>query len=189
MMMDDEKAVYLFDKVTEHSIVQCSALVKAGVDILQVGDDIGMQSSIMMSVDMYVKWIKPRLKRVIEEVKAINPDVLVQYHSCGFIEPYIDHLVEAGIDILNPVQPESMEFKKIHAKYKDVLSFNGTVGTQTTMPFGTPGEVYAKVHEQLDIAGAKGGLFCAPTHVLEPEVPWENIIAYVNACREYKPKK
>lgn len=189
MMTDDDKANYLFDKITEDSIVQCSALVEAGVDILQVGDDIGMQSTIMMGVDMYVEWIKPRLKKVIDAVKEINPDVLIQYHSCGFIVPYIDHLVEAGIDILNPVQPESMDFKELYNKYNDVLSFNGTVGTQTTMPFGTPDDVYAKVHENLDLVGPNGGLFCAPTHVLEPEVPWENILAYVEACREYNPNK
>ena len=53
------------------------------------------------------------------------------------------------------------------------------------MPFGTPEEVKAQVKKNLDIAGKKGGLFVAPTHLIEPEVPWENILAYVEACREY----
>ena len=106
------------------------------------------------------------------------------YHSCGFVEPFIPDLIEAGIDILNPVQPESMDFGKLHAEYGDVLSFNGTLGTQTTLPFGTPDEVRAVVKRNLDIAGDKGGLVVAPTHVVEPEVPWENIEAYVKACKE-----
>lgn len=55
------------------------------------------------------------------------------------------------------------------------------------MPFGTPEEVKAVVKKHLDIAGPKGGLFVAPTHLLEPEVPWENIRAYVEACSEYHP--
>ena len=188
MMVDDEKAVFIFDKLTEDAIIQCTSFAKAGVDIIRMGDDVGMQSTIMMSVDMYSKWIKPRLKKVIDEVKKVNPDVLIQYHSCGYITPFIDHLVDAGIDILNPVQPESMEFKEIYDKYKDKLSFNGTIGTQTTMPFGTPEEVYNKVHDNLNIVGPMGGLFCAPTHILEPEVPWENILAYVKACKDYNPK-
>ena len=61
------------------------------------------------------------------------------------------------------------------------LSFNGTIGTQTTMPFGTPEEVKATVRRNLELAGPRGGLLCCPTHMLEPEVPWENIEAYVEA--------
>ena len=98
----------------------------------------------------------------------------------------IPHLIEAGIDVLDPVQPECMDFGEIHAAYGDVLSFHGTIGTQTTMPFGTPDDVRREVFKNLDIAGDKGGLFVAPTHMLEPEVPVENLVAYINACKEYK---
>ncbi len=157
--------------------------------MLFFGDDIGMQSSIMMSEDMYVEWFKPRLTKLIKEVKAINPDILIFYHSCGYIEPFIPHLIEAGVDVLNPIQPECMDFEEIHAKYGDKISFHGTIGTQTTMPFGTPDEVKAEVTKNLTLAGKKGGLFCAPTHMLEPEVPWENILAYVEACKEFNPNK
>jgi len=78
-----------------------------------------------------------------------------------------------------------MDFGEIYQKYGDRLSFHGTIGTQSIMPFGTPEEVKAQVKKNLDIAGKKGGLFVAPTHLIEPEVPWENILAYVEACREY----
>ena len=111
----------------------------------------------------------------------------MQYHSCGYITPFIDDLIEVGVDILNPIQPESMNFEDIHGKYGKVLSFNGTIGTQTTMPFATAEEVYDLVHKNLAIAGEKGGLICSPTHMLEPDVPWENIIAYIEACRDFKP--
>ncbi len=75
--------------------------------------------------------------------------------------------------------------RKIHEKYGDRLSYNGTLGTQTTMPFGTPDEVRAVVLRNLEIAGPAGGLFCRPTHLLEPEVPWANVEAYVSACKEF----
>jgi len=138
-----------------------------------------------MSAEMYDLWLKPRLARVIREARAANPDVLIFYHTCGFVEPLIDRLVDAGVDILNPVQPECMDFKTIHDRFGSQLSFNGTLGTQTTMPFGSPKDVRDVVFRNLDIAGEKGGLFCCPTHLLEPEVPWENIEAYVAACKEY----
>jgi uroporphyrinogen decarboxylase len=93
--------------------------------------------------------------------------------------------MEAGIDVLNPVQPECMDFAELHATYGEVLSFHGTLGTQTTMPFGTPDEVRAVVRKNLAIAGPKGGLWVAPTHLLEPEVPIANVLAYVDACRNW----
>lgn len=186
MAAEDEMATYLFDTVTEFARLRATALAGAGADVLFFGDDIGMQSRLMMSPELYREWIKPRLTHVITAAKAVKPDLLIAYHSCGYITPLIDDLIEAGVDILNPIQPECMEFSELHAEFGDRLSFWGVIGTQTTMPFGTPEEVRQAVWRNLDIAGSKGGLFCTPTHVLEPEVPWANIIAYVDACRDYR---
>ena len=144
-----------------------------------------MQSSIMMSKELYCKYIKPRLKRVIDAAKAINPELIVFYHSCGHVTPFIPDLIEAGVDVLNPVQPESMNFEEVYREYGDRISFCGTLGTQTLMPFGTPEEIRETVFRYLDMVGEKGGLLICPTHVLEPEVPVENVVAYIEACKEY----
>ncbi len=189
MMMEDEIANYLLDKIMNISIDRAKLYVDAGVDILFIGDDIGMQHNIMMSVNMYVKWLKPRLKHLIDEVKNINPNVLVFYHSCGYIIPFIPHLIEAGIDVLNPIQTECMDFKEVYDKFHDKLSFHGTIGTQKVIPLGNPEEVRNEVFKNLDIAKTNGGLFVAPTHLLEPDVPWENIMAYVEACKGYNKLK
>ncbi|WP_373218282.1 uroporphyrinogen decarboxylase family protein [Ruminococcus sp. 5_1_39BFAA] len=189
MMDDNEIAHFLFDKVLELSTIRAVSYAKAGVDVLFFGDDIGMQRSIMMSEELYCEWIKPRLKKLIDTVKAINPEIAIFYHSCGFIEPFIPHLIEAGVDVLNPIQSECMDFEDIFHKYGDKISFHGTIGTQTVMPFGTPEEVKEAVWKNLDIVGPKGGLMVAPTHMLEPEVPLVNVLAYVEACRTYKTKK
>ena len=98
----------------------------------------------------------------------------------------IPHLIDAGIDVLDPVQPECMSFEDIYKEFGDRISFHGTIGTQTTMPFGTPDEVRREVFKNLEIAGDKGGLLVSPTHMLEPEVPVENLVAYINACRDFK---
>lgn len=189
LMMDmageDDKAVFLLDTVTAIACQRATGFARAGVDAFHFGDDIGMQSSLMMSLDYYRAWIKPRLARVCAAVKAVNPDAIITYHSCGYVTPAIDDLIEAGVEVLNPVQPECMDFAEIHAQFGDRLSFWGTIGTQTTMPFGTPEDVRAAVFRNLEIAGDRGGLFCTPTHMLEPEVPWENIEAYVTACRDF----
>ena len=186
MISGDPIIELLFDRITDAAEKRAAIYAKAGADYLFIGDDIGMQHSAMMSLNMYRLWLKPRLKRVIQSAKAVNPDIIIIYHSCGYIEPFIPDLIESGIEVLNPVQPECMSFEKIYSEYSGALSFHGTVGTQTVMPFGTPGEVAATVKRNLSIAGPKGGLLPAPTHILEPDVPWENVKAYIKACREYK---
>ena len=185
MAMEDEKAIWLLDTITEKACQRARAFAKAGVDILGLGDDVGMQESLMVSKEMYRQWFKPRLAKVIAAAKEVKPEILISYHSCGYVTPLIGEFIEAGVDILNPVQPECMDFKEVFAEYGGRISFNGTIGTQQLMPHGTPEQVKAEVWRNLEIAGEKGGLFCCPTHMLEPEVPWENIEAYVQACREF----
>lgn len=186
MMMEDPMAEALLDKVTDSAVLRAESYARNGADAIYLGDDVGMQHTIMMRDSMYCTWLKPRLKRVIDAARAINPDIIVFYHSCGFVTPLIPHLIDAGVDVLNPVQPECMDFGEIHAQFGDRLSFNGTIGTQTTMPFGTPEDVRREVFKNLEIAGDKGGLFVCPTHLLEPEVPVENVVAYIKACQDFK---
>jgi len=187
MAMEDEKAGFLLDAITARSILRAEAFARAGVDGIHLGDDIGTQRALMMAPEFYREWLKPRLAKVIAAAKAIKPDVLIEYHTCGYVLPLIGDLIEAGVDVLHPVQPECMDFAEVHAQYGDRLSFSGTLGTQSTMPFGTPDDVRAVVHRNLTIAGPQGGLWCTPTHLLEPEVPWENVEAYVEACKSYRP--
>ncbi len=185
MMSEEESADFVLDKVLDVSLTKAKLYAEAGVDILFIGDDVGMQNSLMMSENLYVDWLKPRLKKIITEVKKINPNILVFYHSCGTVTQLIPHFIEAGIDVLNPIQSECMDFERIFNEFKGQVSFHGTIGTQKIMPFGTAEDVRNEVFRNLKIAGDKGGLFVAPTHLLEPEVPWENIIAYVQACKDY----
>lgn len=185
MMSEEPSAEYLLDKITDLAIQRAEYFIRTGEDVLYFGDDVGMQRTIMMSEQLYCTWLKPRLKKVVDAAHALKEDIIIFYHSCGFVEPFIPHLIDVGIDVLNPVQPECMDFEQIHAAYGDRISFHGTIGTQTTMPFGTPEEIRSLVFHNLDIAGEKGGLLVSPTHLLEPEVPWENIKAYIEACRDY----
>jgi uroporphyrinogen decarboxylase len=186
MMDGDPKATILLDKVTEIATLRAEAYARAGVDILYLGDDVGTQRGALMSEELYVEWLKPRLKKVIRAAKAIRPELIVFYHSCGLATAFIPHLIEAGIDVMNPIQPECMDFKEIHEAYGDRLTFHGTIGTQVTMPFGSPEDVRREVFKNLEIAGDRGGLFAAPTHTLEPGVPWDNLLAYAKACRDFK---
>lgn len=184
-LINPELATALLDRLTV-SAIECAAhLAQAGVDILETGDDVGMQTGMMMSPRVWRRWLKPRLAQVIATARRVKPDILVFYHSDGNIESIIPELIEIGVDVLNPIQPECMDPAKLKQEYGSDLAFWGTIGTQTTMPFGTPEEVKRVVRERIETVGRGGGLLLAPTHVIEPEVPWENIQAFFDAIEEY----
>ena len=178
MHTEPELAELLFDRITDHAIEAVRLYAECGYDIIALGDDIGMQSSTMMSVQMWQRFLKPRLAKIIAEIKGIDEEVLVFHHSCGYISPFIEGLIECGIDILNPIQPECMDIKAIKADYGSRLSFWGGIGTQTTLPFGTAAEVKERVRELYELFKDEGGIVICPTHTIEPEVPWENLEAY-----------
>lgn len=189
MMTENESATILFDRITEFACSKARVYASAGVDILSLGDDIGTQNSLMLDVGLWEKWLQPRLKEVIMAAREIKPDILIFYHSCGYITPFIEKLIDTGIDILNPIQPECMDFNDIHDQYGDRLSFWGTVGTQQLLPYGTGEDVKRVTMERLEKCGIKGGIVVGPTHMVEPEVPWENIMAIIEAAKEFEKEK
>lgn len=183
--VNEKVATCLLDRITELRCYQAKKFAEAGVDILILGDDIGMQDRMMMAPEMWRKWLKPRLKEIIESALSIKPDTFIFYHSDGYIEPVIADLIEIGVNVLNPVQPGCMNPAKLKKEYGDRLAFWGTIGTQTTMPFGEPEDVKKEVKERMETVGEGGGLVIAPSHSIEPEVPWENVLAFFEAVREY----
>jgi uroporphyrinogen decarboxylase len=180
-----EFATALLDKMLALRIFMVTRLAEAGVDILHTGDDLGMQHTLLMSVPLWRKWFKPRLAQVWAAARRVKPDILISYHSDGYIEPFIPDLIEMGLDLLNPVQPECMDPAEIKRKYGDRLAFFGTIGIQTTLPFGSPDDVRREVRQRIETVGKGGGLVLAPSHLLEPDVPWENILAFFEAAETY----
>lgn len=183
---NEEFAEALLDKITALKCALAEKWTRAGVDILITADDVGMQDGLLLSPAMYRKWLKPRLKQVIDAAKAVNPDVLIFYHSDGNIWDIIPDLLEVGVEILNPIQPECMDPVRVMEEYGDRCSFWGTIGTQTTLPFGSTVDVEQACRAMLDARKGKGGLILAPTHLVEPEVPLENVEALVRIVREYE---
>lgn len=160
------------------------AMARSGVDMIRTGDDVAGQQGMIFGADRWRKTLKPLWKDVYAAARAVNPDVVVWYHSDGNVMDIIEDLIEIGVNILNPVQPECMDLALLKREYGSRLVFDGAVGTQSVMPFGTPEQVRDTVRRMKDLLGAGGGLVLSPTHVLEPEVPVENVLAFVEACRE-----
>ena len=150
MLSDDPIAEACLDRILGVKREMAARYAALGVDIIIFGDDVGTERAMMMSADLWRKWLKPRLREVISAAKDVNPNVLCYYHSDGAIEEIIEDLIETGVDILNPVQPECMNPIKLKERFGGELSFWGTLGTQTTMPFGTPGDVRRVCTEMIE---------------------------------------
>ncbi len=185
MLRNQPFAECLLEKITQIRCFQARRLAEAGVDLLKIGDDVGTQLSLLMSRKMYRQWFQPRHARVIAAARAVRRDLPVCYHSDGNCWEVIPDLIEAGVTVLNPVQPECLDLAAVKREFGKDLVFMGGVGTQTTRPFETAAEVYETVRRTIDTLGPTG-FFPCPTHVLEPEVPWENIAAYLRAVEEYR---
>jgi uroporphyrinogen decarboxylase len=189
MVLYPELTNYQLDRVGAIRCEFARRYAAAGCDILGLGDDVSTQLAMMMKVETWREYLKPRLAAVIRAAKAVKPDILVYYHGDGNLQAIIPELIEIGVEILNPIQPECMDPVAIKRQYGDRLSFSGTVGTQTTMPFATPDEVRQVCRQRIRDVGRGGGLSLAPTHVLEPEVPWANIQAFIETVQEHNAKR
>ena len=181
-LLDGEDiAITLLDKLTEIRVGMARRYAQCGVDVLMLGDDVATQEDMMISPALWRETLKPRLAEVIRAAKEINPEILIFYHGDGNMERIIPELIEIGVEILNPVQPECMDPRRMKELYGDRLAFWGCIGTQTTMPFCTPDEIRQTVRQLIDEVGIGGGLLLAPTHTLEPDVPWANVEAFLEA--------
>ena len=182
-------ADFLLDFYAARSTRMAEEFARAGVDCICLGDDVGTQRGMMMSVEMWRAHLKPRLAGVIAAIRnAQRPGqhVYVRYHSDGDIREIIGDLIDIGVDILNPMQPECMPPDATIAQYQHRVAFWGLIGTQTLMPFGTPADIRTFIDRCA--AWHRGGarLIIAPTHVLEPDVPYANIVALAEAVHAVK---
>jgi uroporphyrinogen decarboxylase len=158
------------------------------ISVISEADDLGTQTSTIMNPAQIRKMIIPRFQTIFTHVKKRLPQVKVFMHSCGAVRPLIPDLVEAGMDILNPVQftAAGMGLEGLKSEFGDVLTFwGGGVDTQSTLNHGTPQEVADEVRRIIDILAPGGGFVFAPVHNVQDDVPPENFWAMWETLQEY----
>lgn len=180
-----ELAEYLLDRLTELACRNAETLSKAGVDVLALDDDVGMPVSMMISPQTWRSFFKPRMERIIQIARDSRPGLPILYHSDGTIEPIIADLIEIGVNAINPVQPDHMDAYAIRQRFGAQLALWGTVGRQTSFSFGTSEQIYAEVRERIDTLGRAGLILCPAYDIDEPDIPPENIAAFVQAIRDF----
>jgi len=177
MMTESDFVNELLDKIVEYNLKVIDNISKYNVDCIFFGDDWGQQSGLIMGPDLWHDFIEPRIKRMYARVKYHGLHVM--HHSCGDVAEIIPHLIEAGLDILNPFQPEVMDIYNIKKKYGDGLSFYGGISTQDTLPFQSVKKMKEETKQLLERAGEKGGLIVSAAHAIPPDAKPENVAAMI----------
>lgn len=184
MSINPDLAHRILEIPFQYHLTAAKKLAEMGVDMIWTGDDIGAQDRMMISPQMWRTFLKPRMREFISELKAINPDLKVAYHSDGNFLPVIPELIEIGVDVLNPIQPASMNPAELKEEYGEELCFWGTIDEQHTLPFGTPQDVELEIIERLKTIGKGGGLILAPTHHVQLDTPLENFWAMIETITD-----
>ncbi|MCX6347133.1 MAG: hypothetical protein NTZ89_04250 [Actinobacteria bacterium] len=175
----------IMDMSVEYHLKLGFKLMERGVDLLWLADDLGSEHKMMMSPESFREMVKPKMAYIIAELKKRNSNIKIAFHSDGFIEPVIDDLVDVGVDLLNPIQPESMDPAFIKKRFGKKISMWGSVSTQKTLPFGTPADVENEVRERIKTCAPGGGFLIAPTHNIQLDTSFENIEAFYSSIKKY----
>jgi uroporphyrinogen decarboxylase len=176
-------AHYLLDQLTALMLHSALILARAGVDILLLDDDVAMPTGLIISPAAWREFFRPRLADVIRLAREAQPELLVFYHSDGDFTPLVVDLVEIGVNVINPLQPDCMDALAIKERFGDRLALWGTVGSAALWDHGTPAQIRAEVKLRIETLGPRG-LLLSPAYDLD-YAPFENIAAFVDAVREF----
>ena len=177
----------LLDRMLDHYLRNVELYLDAVGDyihIIQMGGDLGTQSGPQIHPRMYYDLIQPRQKALWGRIHELAPDVAVFLHSCGGIYEFIPGLIDAGLDVLNPVQisAKGMDPGRLKEEFGNQLCFwGGGCDTQHVLPFGTPEEVYEHTRCNIEIFKPGGGFVFCQVHNIQAGVPPQNIVAMYEA--------
>ncbi|MFQ5834802.1 MAG: uroporphyrinogen decarboxylase family protein [bacterium] len=191
LMFNRKFAEALLDRLVKANIEYAKRYLDAAKNHIQIimvgGEDIGTQQGPVINPDLYREIIKPRQERLWKFLKS-NSDAFIFVHSCGSIYEFLSDFIDAGIDIINPVQVSAanMDSKKLKREFgRKVAFWGGGCDAQKILPYGTPEEVKKEVKKRIRDFASGGGFVFAQVHNIQPDVPVENILAMYEAVREY----
>jgi uroporphyrinogen decarboxylase len=176
-------ADYLLDQLTSMLLENALILARAGVDILLLDDDVAMPTGLMIGPATWRRHFKDRLTRVINIAREESPELLIFYHCDGDFTQLIPDLVDIGVNVINPVQPDCMDGAAIKREFGDRLAMWGTVGSAGLWDRGTPDQIRREVRRCIETLGPHG-LLLAPAYDID-FAPFENIVAFIEAVAEF----
>ncbi|MBN2557588.1 MAG: hypothetical protein JXB33_02395 [Clostridia bacterium] len=183
--IDPENFSYLRDKIVDFSLAQIDVWKDSNADAVYFSDDWGSQRALLMNPDDWREVYKPSYEKLFRRIRDNGMKVFM--HLCGHVTEIIPDLMEIGLSVLNPVQPQAMDVRELSERFGGKLCFYGGVDIQGTMVHGSPEDVREEVRRLVDLFGSfNGGYICSTSHSIMPETPLDNIIALFGALKEYQ---
>lgn len=180
----EEEFCRLRDRIVEYNLAIIDQWLKRGVDAIFFSDDWGSQRGLLMNPQDWRHFYRDAYRRMFERVHAGGAHVWM--HLCGDITAILPDLIDIGLNVLNPVQPQAMDVRRLSREFGGKVCFNGGVDVQGTMIRGTPNDVKREVRELVELFGRfDGGYIGGTSHSIMPETPLDNVIALYEAFREY----
>jgi uroporphyrinogen decarboxylase len=166
-----------FTDFYKQDYTRAAEATRGRIDMYLLISDLGSQTGPLISLNMFRQFVAPYIREMADCIHGLGGKVL--YHSCGAIRPFIPDLVQAGVDVLDPIQPvnEAMSPERLKADFGDRLCFHGGIDMQRLLPQGTPEQVRAEACRYCQTLGRDGGYILGPAHLFQPDVPPDNILA------------
>jgi uroporphyrinogen decarboxylase len=188
LILNPDIVHYCLDKLFDfcyQNTLRIYETIPGKVMLTYVAEDLGAQEDLMYSPEHIRTYLLPRMKKMMD--LAHQAGAFVFHHDDGAIRRILPDLVEAGIDILNPIQwrCKGMDRKELKKEFGQKIAFHGAMDNQKTLPFGSVEDVRKEVRENIDILGEGGGYILAPCHNLQPITPLENIVAMYEEAYNY----
>ncbi|MBU0716300.1 MAG: hypothetical protein KJ964_13170 [Verrucomicrobia bacterium] len=181
MVADPDFIHTLLDRILAYNLRVIENACRLDIDAMEFGDDWGQQTGLIMGPELWRQFVYPRVRQMYQAVKARNKFVFI--HSCGKVQEIFPDLIEAGLDVFNPFQPEVMDPVTMKKQFGRRLVFFGGISTQRLLPFGTVAQVKKEVRELLKVVGEQGGYIAAPAHAIPGDAKPENIAAMLDVLQ------
>jgi uroporphyrinogen decarboxylase len=187
LALEKEYVFTLMERTMEYSIGVGRELIRRGADFLWLGDDMGTQRGMLISPQDWRRIFKPRMRRVIAELHAENPEVKIAYHCCGSYYPIIPDLIEIGVEVLNALQPKAkdMDLGRIKKRFGNQACLFGGLDIQEVLPFGNLEAVEREVRRVLSVAARGGGYILAGAHNIQPDTAVDKIEAIFRVVKQH----
>ena len=187
MMMETEYLIPLFEACANFQTKIGLKLIEKGVDALWFGDDFGTQVSLLIPPETFREQLKPVYKRMVDQFKAVKPDIIPILHCDGAVADLLDDIRDIGFEVFNPVQPGVPGHlpHDMKTNFGEKFAFWGAIDQQDLLPNGTDDELEQDIMEKISILGKGGGYMIAPAHIIQNDVTPERVQLFIDLCKKH----